>query len=139
MTNKLIYITHSLTFCAAHKLYNPAWSDEKNAELFAPCHNDHGHNYTLMVTLRGPVNTDTGMLMNFKTLAHLMRIHVHDKLDHKHLNHDIPEFKKNIPTAENVAIVIWKWLSEVIPSGLLYEVRLHETEKNRVIYRGEDA
>lgn len=132
----IIYITHELSFCAAHKLYNPCWDAAKNEDMFSPCHNDHGHNYNVRVTLRGPINSDTGMLMNFKTLSKIMRHRVHDQLDHKHLNNDIDEFKTLMPTAENIAVVIWNWLLVDIPIDLLYEVKLRETEKNYVIYRG---
>ncbi len=135
-TNKEIFITREITFCAAHKLFNPAFSEEENEALFSPCHNDHGHNYTLTVMLKGTVSPETGMVMNFRDLDKLMREHVHDKLDHKHINNDIPEFKHMIATAENIAIVIWNWLTPHLADGLLYEIRLSETQKNTVIYRG---
>lgn len=135
----LIYLTRRETFSASHRLHSSAMTPEENKLFFEKCNseNGHGHNYTLKVTVKGPVNPKTGVLMNLTTLKDLIHIHVLEKVDHKHLNHDVEEFKTLNPTTENVAIVIWNWLSPHLPQNILYEVLLEETENNTVIYRGE--
>lgn len=134
----MIRITRRETFCASHRLHNPAFGDAENERLFGKCSNPngHGHNYELEVTVMGNVGADTGYVIDLKDLKKIIRAEVTDKLDHKHLNVDVPFMKGIIPTAENIAIAIWKVLEKKIPAGRLESVRLRETENNVVEYRG---
>ncbi len=135
----MIEITRREEFCAAHRLYNSELSIEQNDALYGKCSNPHyhGHNYVLEVTLRGPVNPETGMTYNLADMKNTLRSQVIDKLDHKNLNEDAAEFLKNrIPTAENIVISIWERLEEHFESGLLYRVRLFENDRNFVDYFG---
>ena len=133
------YLTRRATFSASHRLHSDALSAEANRQLFGKCNNPngHGHNYTLEVTVRGSIDTTTGMVINLTDLKKAMETNVLDLVDHKHLNLDVPIFQEIVPTAENMAVVFWRLLAQELPSGLLYEVRLHETENNVAIYRGE--
>ena len=137
----IIYLTRRIQFCAAHRLHNPALSEEENIEIFGKCNNfnGHGHNYTLAVTLRGKADPKTGMLINLTDLDDILRKHIHDKCDHYHFNKDIPEFDGIIPTIENILIVFWNILSEHLAPGMLYEIMLHENDNNYGIYRGETS
>ena len=125
-------------FNAAHRLYNPAWTDEKNQEIFGKCNNPnyHGHNYELIVKLVGEVDPDTGYVFDMKVLSDIIKEHVLNKFDHKNLNLDTDEFKNLIPTAENIAVVIWNILRKQIDSKYALSVRLYETERNIVEYDG---
>lgn len=127
------------TFNAAHRLFKPEWSDEKNSEVFGKCShpNYHGHNYALEVWIEGKVNPETGFVMDLKSLKEIMHSEVLDKFDHRNLNLDCKEFEGIIPTTENIAIVIWKLLRAKIASELMIEVVIAETEKNKVSYSGE--
>lgn len=126
------------TFSASHRLHSNDLSDKENVALFGKCNhaNGHGHNYVMEVVVKGVIDPKTGIVMN---LADLKRI-IHDcvlvKVDHRHLNLDVQEFAKLNPTVENIAVVIWRWLKPDL-GNLLYEVRLHETENNVAVYRGE--
>lgn len=133
------YLTRRATFSASHRLHSPALSEAENQAVFGKCNNPngHGHNYTLEVTVRGAVDPKTGMVMNLTDLKKAMDTQVIDLVDHKHLNLDVPLFAEIVPTAENMAVVFWKLLEKSLPAGLLYEVRLHETENNMAVYRGE--
>lgn len=124
-------------FSAAHRLYQPAWDDDKNAQVFGLCANPngHGHNYELEVTVEGPVNQETGMIMDMKALKALIQEVVLDRVDHKHLNLDVPFLRGIIPTAENLAVAFWEVLDPRIPAGRLYELRLQETERNIAVVR----
>jgi 6-pyruvoyltetrahydropterin/6-carboxytetrahydropterin synthase len=123
-------------FNAAHRLHNPAWSDEKNQEVFGKCnhHNYHGHNYDLIVEVTGEVNPDTGYVMDMKVLSDLIKEHVTERFDHKNLNLDTEEFKHVIPSAENIAIVIHQLLRNHIDPLLELHITLYETERNFVRY-----
>lgn len=137
----MIYITRKEHFNAAHKLYNPNLSDEKNLEMFGKCANPnwHGHNYSLFVTVKGNVNPETGYTINLKELSSLIREKVTDKIDHKNLNLDVDFMKGLMPSTENVAIAIWKQLENEISKmgGKLHCIKLYETENNYVEYFGE--
>lgn len=126
-------------FNAAHRLHNPKWSDERNTEVFGKCNNPsyHGHNYELLVKLYGEVDPETGYLMDLKILKDIIRNNVIDRLDHKNLNIDVPEFKQLNPTAENIAKVIWDILREKIDHKFELTVILYETERNFVEYTGQ--
>jgi 6-pyruvoyltetrahydropterin/6-carboxytetrahydropterin synthase len=123
-------------FNAAHRLYNPTWSDEKNAQVFGKCSNPnyHGHNYEIIVTLTGTPDPETGYVFDMKVLSELIREHVTSKFDHKNLNLDTEYFKSLNPTAENIAVVIWKILRDKIDSSLDLKITLYETERNYVEY-----
>ena len=137
----MIEITRQEEFSAAHRLFRPDWSDERNEALYGKCANPHyhGHNYVFEVTLRCPVNPETGMAYNLADLKKLMRREVVEALDHKNLNEDAAGFMKNrIPTAENIAISIWECLVEHIDTEILFRVRLYENARNFVDYYGEN-
>lgn len=126
------------TFSASHRLVSAALSDAENQALFGKCYHPsgHGHNYVLEVSVHGSIDQKTGIVMNLAKLKEIIQTQVLSKVDHKHLNLDVVEFKTLNPTAENIAYVIWQWLTPSL-GELLYEVRLHETENNVAIYRGE--
>ncbi|MEO8770268.1 MAG: 6-carboxytetrahydropterin synthase [Ferruginibacter sp.] len=123
-------------FNAAHRLTNPAWTEEKNNAVFGKCNNPHyhGHNYELVVKLIGEPDPETGYVMDLKVLSDIIQAHVIEKFDHRNLNEDCIEFKSLNPTAENIAIVIYNILREKIKSALTLQVRLYETERNFVEY-----
>jgi len=125
-------------FNAAHRLFNPTWSDEKNEEIFGKCNNPnyHGHNYELIVQLKGEIDPDTGYVYDMKVLSDLIKVHVLNKFDHKNLNLDTVEFKNLNPSAENIAVVIWQILRTQIDQKYELIVRLYETERNYVEYDG---
>jgi len=125
-------------FNAAHRLFNPTWSDEKNEAIFGKCNNPnyHGHNYELIVQLKGEIDPDTGYVYDMKVLSDLIQVHVLNKFDHKNLNLDTVEFKHLNPSAENIAVVIWQILRTQIEQKYELIVRLYETERNYVEYDG---
>ena len=135
----MIYITRKLEFCASHRLYNPSFSDQKNEETFGLCNNPngHGHNYVMEVTVRGEVDPETGMVLDLKALKKLVNEEIILKVDHKNLNVDVPFLDGIIPTAENIAIRFWEILEPKLKGGELYEIKLYESERNYVIYRGK--
>src|SRR5690606_11729245 len=111
-----VKVTRKEHFNAAHRLFHPEWSDEKNADIFGKCSNPnfHGHNYELLVSLTGTPDPKTGFVFDLKHLSDLIREHVILKFDHRNLNLDTPYFKDRNPTAENIAVVIWEILREKI-------------------------
>ena len=135
----MITVTRREQFAASHRLYNAAWSDERNAEVFGKCNNPagHGHNYVLEVTVAGEIDTDTGYVVDLKLLKDVIRERIMDRMDHKNLNVDVDFLAGVIPTAENIARAIWRELEPAIPAGRLHRIVLHETENNKVEYRGE--
>jgi 6-pyruvoyltetrahydropterin/6-carboxytetrahydropterin synthase len=136
----MVYITRKEHFNAAHKLYNPNWSEEKNMEIFGKCANPnwHGHNYYLYVTVKGEINPETGYTVNLKELSQLIRINITEKLDHKNLNLDVDFLKGKMPTTEIVAIAIWEQLEQHVQAlgGFLHCIKLCETDNNYVEYFG---
>jgi len=128
-------------FNAAHRLHNPSWSAERNQEIFGKCNNPsfHGHNYELIVKLVGPIDLETGYVYDMKVLSDLIKENILNKFDHKNLNLDTEEFKELNPTAENIAVVIWKILRGKIDKKLALIVRLYETERNFVEYDGNGS
>ncbi|HEX4203127.1 MAG TPA: 6-carboxytetrahydropterin synthase [Ktedonobacteraceae bacterium] len=134
----MVYLTRRVTFSAAHRLWSKHFSDEQNYTLYDKCANPngHGHNYVLEVTLRGTPDPQTGMVMNLTDLKRVVNEQVIDWVDHKHLNYDVPWLEGIVPTAEMLAITFWERLESSFPTGMLYEVKLHETENNIATYRG---
>lgn len=136
----MVYLTRLEHFNAAHKLYNPAWSREKNEEVFGKCANEnwHGHNYELYVTIKGHPDPDTGFLFDVKQLSVLIKKTVIEELDHKNLNIDVPFMKGKMCSTENLAIAIWNQLKPQIPPAVeLHCVKLYETPRIYVEYFGE--
>ncbi len=123
-------------FNAAHRLNNPAWSNEKNEAVFGKCNNPsyHGHNYELIVKVIGEPDAETGYVIDLKVLSDMINEHVLNKFDHKNLNLDTEEFKNLNPSAENIVIVIYDILRELLPSKFDLQIRLFETERNFVEY-----
>lgn len=138
----MIYIQRRETFSAAHQLYNPAWTEEQNEAVFGKCANQnfHGHNFQLIVTVKGEVNPDTGFVMNLADLKVLVREKVIDKLDHKNLNRDVDFLAGQLTSTENIAIAVWKILQPEIAlhGATLHCIRIVETENNSVEYYGEE-
>ena len=131
-------ISRKAHFNAAHKLYRPDWSDEKNESVFGKCANEnfHGHNYDLTVSLTGKVNPETGYVYDLGKLKDIIKQEVEDYLDHKNLNLDIPEFKNLNPTAENIAILIYDRLINHFKPNFKLKITLFETPRNFVEYSG---
>ena len=125
-------------FNAAHRLFRKDWSAEKNLAVFGKCSNPfyHGHNYELIVGVTGMIDPETGFVMDLKILKELIKVEIEDALDHKNLNEEVAEFKELNPTAENIAVVIWNKLRSHINANLELEVKLYETPRNYVVYKG---
>jgi 6-pyruvoyltetrahydropterin/6-carboxytetrahydropterin synthase len=123
-------------FTAAHRLHNPAWTDDENRQIFGKCNNPnyHGHNYDLIVQVTGEIDPHTGYVIDMKVLKDLVHEHVLERFDHKNLNVDTSEFQHLNPTAENIAVVIWNILRPQINQNLVLKIRLYETERNFVEY-----
>ena len=139
MNMAIVQLTRRATFSASHRLWSESLSEKENQEIFGKCTHihGHGHNYVLEVTLQGKVDPKSGVVFSLSDLKEIIERAVLRKVDHKHLNLDVAEFKSLVPTAENIAVVIWGWLSKELPKGLLHEVLLRETENNIAIYRGD--
>lgn len=135
----MIFLTRHEHFNAAHKLYNPAWTEEKNVEVFGKCANAnwHGHNYELIVTIKGEVNPETGFLMDAKKLSEILQVYVCDKLDHRNLNMDVDFMHGKLASTENLAIAIWQQIEPHLPTNVkLHCVKLYETPRICVEYFG---
>lgn len=135
----MVYITRIEHFNAAHKLYNPAWTREKNEEVFGKCANEnwHGHNFELHVTLKGMPDEGTGFVYDAKKLSIIIKEHVTDVLDHKNLNVDVPFMKDKLCSIENLIIGIWQQLAPNLPAGAqLHRLKLYETQRIYVEYFG---
>jgi 6-pyruvoyltetrahydropterin/6-carboxytetrahydropterin synthase len=138
----MIELTRRATFSASHYYWNDAWTAEKNEQVFGRCanRNGHGHNYTLEVTVSGEPDPVTGFVVDLKWLKDLMEKEVLAAYDHRHLNLEVPEFAKAIPTTENIAIASWKRLAPKIArmgGPRLSRVRIYETPEVFAEYRGE--
>ncbi len=136
----MVYLTRLEHFNAAHKLYNPNWSKEKNDEVFGVCANEnwHGHNFDLFVTVKGKPDTETGFLIDVKQLSKIIQAHVIKKLDHKNLNLDVDFLKGKMCSTENLAMGIWNELAPHIPPVVqLHCIKLYETQRIYVEYFGE--
>lgn len=126
-------------FNAAHRLFRKDWDDDKNLAVFGKCSNPnyHGHNYELVVSVTGEIDPETGFVMDLKILKDLIYQEIEVPLDHKNLNVEVPEFKDLNPTAENIAVVIWNKLRSKLGEHLELEVKLYETPRNYVTYKGD--
>jgi 6-pyruvoyltetrahydropterin/6-carboxytetrahydropterin synthase len=137
----IVLITKRVEFSASHVCRNTQLTDEENTRLYGAAANPHGHghNYLLDVTLEGDPDSLTGMVLDLKELKDILQREILDPLDHRFLNHEVPPFDHTVPTAENVAIEIWKRLHQAIPSGpaKLHSVRLYETSDLYVEYFGD--
>jgi len=135
----MVYLTRIEHFNAAHKLYNPAWSREKNVEVFGKCANEnwHGHNFELYVTIKGDPDPDTGFIFDAKKLGELVNEKVIDKLDHRNLNMDVDFMKGKLCSIENLIMGIWAELEPHIPGHVkLHSLKLVETSKIYAEYFG---
>jgi len=139
----MVYVSRKEHFNAAHKLYNPNWSEEKNKEVFGPCANAnwHGHNFELIVTVKGQPDPETGFVVDLKKLSTLVRDLVIDKLDHKNLNLDVDFLQGKMASCEILVMEIWKILAPALKTiterGELHSLKLYETPRNFVEYFGE--
>jgi 6-pyruvoyltetrahydropterin/6-carboxytetrahydropterin synthase len=142
MPQPLVRVTRRLHFNAAHRLYRPDWTDERNAEVFGPCANPHwhGHNYEIEVTVEGTINPETGYVMDLGDLKARVNESVIDQVDHRNLNVEVPWLEGLNPTTENFVVAIWTRLAPLLPSGVrLARLVLWETPRNYVEYEGELA
>jgi 6-pyruvoyltetrahydropterin/6-carboxytetrahydropterin synthase len=128
-------------FSAAHRLHREDWDEETNRRVFDKCNNPHGHGHTyqLEVTVEGEIDPETGYVMDFKDLKQSVQKNVVERLDRRHLNFDVDFLRGVNPTAENIAVGIWRELRDKLKPARLVRVALNETEKNRVVYEGERA
>lgn len=136
---RMVYLTRIEHFNAAHKLFNPDWSREKNEEMFGKCANEnwHGHNYELYVTIKGEINVETGFLYDVKKLSRIIQDHITEKLDHKNLNMDVDFMQGKLASTEVLAVEIWKQLEPHLPEGVkLHCIKLQETPRIYVEYFG---
>jgi 6-pyruvoyltetrahydropterin/6-carboxytetrahydropterin synthase len=135
----IVYITRKAHFNAAHRLFNPRWSDEQNEQFFGKCANKnyHGHNFDIYVTLKGVADENTGMVMDLRKLKDVMHEFVLDKIDHKNINLDVDFMKGKMASIENIVVEIWKQLEPHIENGKLHCIKLFETENQFVEYYGE--
>jgi 6-pyruvoyltetrahydropterin/6-carboxytetrahydropterin synthase len=138
---KTVYVTRRERFNAAHRMFRPDWTDEKNLEVFGKCSNPnwHGHNYELYVTVRGELDPETGYVTDLSRLSQVIRNEIVDKLDHKNINIEVDFMKDIIVSSENLAIAIWNVLEKKLnQSGVnLHCIKIEETENNFVEYYGE--
>jgi 6-pyruvoyltetrahydropterin/6-carboxytetrahydropterin synthase len=134
--NQKIAATRRATFNAAHRLFNPAWDNAKNDEVFGLCNNPnfHGHNYTLEVTVIGEIDPETGYCIDLKILKDLIAEEIEERFDHKNLNLDTEEFKNLNPTVENIAIVCYQVLRQKLDERFDLSIKLFETDRNWVEY-----
>ncbi len=136
----MVYLTRKCEFSASHFYHNPAFSQEENRRLFGKCNNPngHGHNYTLEVTVKGEVDSRSGFVVDLKQLKEVMNREVLEALDHRFLNKEVPEFRDQIPTTENLAIYVWRRLEPKLQVARLHRVRLYETVDLFVDFYGEE-
>ncbi|PCI06338.1 MAG: 6-pyruvoyl tetrahydrobiopterin synthase [Flavobacteriaceae bacterium] len=133
-----VTVNRKAHFNAAHRLYNADWSDARNATVFGKCANPHyhGHNYELIVGVKGEIHPETGFVMDMKVLKKLIEEEIEQAFDHKNLNEEVVEFKTLNPTAENIAVVIYNKLKPKLKPDLVLTITLYETPRNFVVYDG---
>ncbi len=140
----MVYVIRKEHFNAAHRLFNPAWSEEKNQEVFGLCANNnwHGHNFELIVTVKGKPDVDTGFVFDLKLLGDIIKKEIINKVDHKNLNLDVDFMQGKLASCEILIMEFWKILAPSIESvsqtAKLHKLHLIETNKNSVEYYGED-
>lgn len=136
---RVAYLTRVQSFSASHCLHSLDLSDEENKRVFGKCNNPngHGHNYRAEVTVRGKIDGASGMVINLTDLKQCIEEVIMVPLDHKNLDKDVPYFANVVSTTENLAVYIWDNLVKILPVGELYEIKIFETDKNIVVYRGE--
>jgi 6-pyruvoyltetrahydropterin/6-carboxytetrahydropterin synthase len=136
-----VYISRKAKFCASHRYHNPAWSGAQNRNVFGPCNNPHGHghNYELEVTVCGEVDPETGMVLNLREIDDIVKAEVIARVDHRHLNEDLPEWRDQIPTTENLVVDFWERLEPRFERAhaRLYRLRLYESPDLHSEYYGE--
>ncbi|MEP4533158.1 MAG: 6-carboxytetrahydropterin synthase [Cyclobacteriaceae bacterium] len=138
----MVYVSRKEHFNAAHKLYNPQWSEEKNIEVFGPCANSnwHGHNFELIVTVKGDPDPDTGFVVDLKQLSLLIKSDITEKVDHKNLNLDVDFMSGKMASCENLVMEFWKILEPKVKKlgskCVLHSLKLYETPRNYVEYFG---
>ena len=136
----MIYLTRRERFCAAHRMYRPDWTDEKNSEIFGKCSNPlwHGHNYVLYVTIKGEMSEEKGFVMNMNILKKIIQTRIINKIDHSNMNLEVDFMKGLIATTENLAVAIWNELKPYIEKegAMLHCVKIEETENNSIEYYG---
>lgn len=138
MPEAIVEITHRQEFSAAHRLFDPRLSEEANRRLYGICASDHGHNYAIEVTVRGRV-PHSGMVMDLKALGTILQERFVSRVDHRHLNHDVPFLKGVIPTAENMAVAVWREIEpelKAFEGCRLHRIRVYESRNNFVDYLG---
>ena len=137
----MLYITRRETFNAAHRLFRADYDDKTNLEVFGKCSNPnwHGHNYTLLVTVSGEVNPETGFVINLKALSNIIQNKIIEKIDHKNINLEVDFMHGKMASTEMLSIAIWEQLEDEIKKlgGRLYSVKLFETENNYAEYLGK--
>jgi 6-pyruvoyltetrahydropterin/6-carboxytetrahydropterin synthase len=134
-----VTVTRRLRFNAAHRVHNPSLSDEENVRLFGKCNNPnwHGHNYTLEVSVRGPIDERTGYVIDLGALRDIVEREVVAQTDHRNFNIDVPYMQGIIPTTENIVVAMWREIAPAIAPAALVRLRLWETENNYVEYEGD--
>ncbi len=134
----MVYVTKRIEFSAAHRLHNPAFSEEENLRIYDKCNNlhGHGHNYVLEVTVAGEPDPDTGYVIDLKKLKAILIEELISQVDHKHFNFDVGFMTGTIPTVENIIAAFWRVLENKIPNGRLYKLKLWETENSYAEYFG---
>uniref|UniRef100_A0A8C1VU00 6-pyruvoyl tetrahydrobiopterin synthase n=2 Tax=Cyprinus carpio TaxID=7962 RepID=A0A8C1VU00_CYPCA len=139
MSERTGFITRVQSFSACHRLHSKSLSDEENKRIFGKCNNPngHGHNYTVEVTVRGKIDKNTGMVMNLTDLKEYIEEAIMKPFDHKNLDLDVPYFADVVSTTENLSVFIWDSMVKLLPPDSLHEIRIYETDKNIVVYRGE--
>ena len=136
---EMLYVTKRVEFSAAHRLFNPAFDEDKNEAVYDKCNNyyGHGHNYKLEVTVKGVPDPEIGYVIDLKKLKKILHDEIVSKVDHKHLNFDVEFLNGVIPTVENLAVAFWRILENKLPSGKLHRIRIYETKNSFVDYFGE--
>ena len=133
-----VTVSRKAHFNAAHRLHRKDWTPDKNKAIFGKCNNPnyHGHNYELIASVTGEIDTETGFVIDIKILSDIIKEEVEEPFDHKNLNLDVVEFLDLNPTAENIAVVIWNKIRKKINSKFDLEIVLYETPRNFVSYKG---
>ncbi|MBX3174669.1 MAG: 6-carboxytetrahydropterin synthase [Gemmatimonadaceae bacterium] len=134
----IVTVTRLVRFNAAHRVYNPSWSDERNQATFGKCNNPnwHGHNYTLEITVEGRVDPETGYVLDLGEVKRIAQDELVRHVDHKNLNLDVPFMQGTIPTTENLVLACWRVLAPKLAPARLVRLKLWETENHYVEYDG---